>query len=112
MIKCAKRAINAILPQGTLSDEELCTAFTMAEGIINSRPISYVSNDINDLEPLTPGHFLRGSAFRALASLRDGDSWPVNRRWFKMQKIMDDFWRRFVKEITPNLNKRENNITE
>ena len=35
MIKCAKRAINAILPQGTLSDEELCTAFTMISMILN-----------------------------------------------------------------------------
>ena len=72
---------------------------------MNARPISYISNDINDPEPLTPAHFLRGKGFQQLASLPSGEEWPPTRRWFKMQKLLDGFWKRFVREITPNLNR-------
>jgi len=37
-----------------LTDEELMTAFVGAEGLLNSRPITYQSSDVDDEEPLTP----------------------------------------------------------
>ena len=41
MIKAAKRAIIAILGNADVTDEELMTAFTRAESLINSRPLTY-----------------------------------------------------------------------
>ena len=41
MIKSAKRAINAILGNADLTDQELIIAFTGAEALINSRPLTY-----------------------------------------------------------------------
>jgi hypothetical protein len=41
MIKSAKRAIYAILSKADVTDEELQTAFTGAEALINSRPLTY-----------------------------------------------------------------------
>ncbi|GFT87924.1 uncharacterized protein TNCV_800171 [Trichonephila clavipes] len=38
--------------------EEILTIITQIEGILNSRPITPLSDDIEDLEVLTPGHFL------------------------------------------------------
>ena len=40
MIKAAKRAIFAILGNADVNDEELMTAFTGAESLINSRPLT------------------------------------------------------------------------
>ena len=60
MIKAAKRAILAILGNADVNDEELMTAFTGAEALINSRPLTYQSANLEDNVPLTPNHFLHG----------------------------------------------------
>ena len=60
MIKAAKRAIFAILGSADVNDEELMTAFTGAEALINSRPLTYQSANPSDDVPLTPNHFLHG----------------------------------------------------
>ena len=60
MIKSSKKAMRAILKDADITDEELETAIVGAEGQLNSRPITYVSSDVDDLTPLTPNHFLVG----------------------------------------------------
>ena len=45
MIKSAKRAISAILGNADITDDELMTAIIGAEGLINSRPLTYQSTD-------------------------------------------------------------------
>ena len=60
MIKSAKRAIKAILGNADVTDEELMTAIIGAEGLINSRPLTYQTADPSDDVPLTPNHFLHG----------------------------------------------------
>ena len=57
MIKAVKRAINAILKDADVTDEELITAFTGDDALINSRPLIYQSANPADLTPLTPIHF-------------------------------------------------------
>ena len=49
--------MRAILKDAGITDEELETAIVGAEGQLNSRPITYVSSDVDDLTPLTPNHF-------------------------------------------------------
>lgn len=60
LIKTAQKAIKAILGDADVTDEELHTAICGTERFLNSRPITYVSSDPNDLLPLTPSHFLVG----------------------------------------------------
>ena len=60
MIKAAKRAVNAVLGNADVTDEELTTAFTGAEALLNSRPLTYQSANPEDDIPLTPNHFLIG----------------------------------------------------
>ena len=43
-----------------INDEELVTAFVGAEGLINSRQLTYQSSHPADNVPLTPNHFLCG----------------------------------------------------
>ena len=60
MIKAAKRAVNAVLGNADVTDHELTTAFTGAEALLNSRPLTYQSANPEDDIPLTPNHFLIG----------------------------------------------------
>ena len=59
VVGSAKRALlHVIKPDVDVNDEQLVTAFNMVETVLNSRPLTYVGSDFNDLEPLTPEHFL------------------------------------------------------
>ena len=60
MIKAAKRAVVAKLGNLDVTDEELMTAFTGAESLFDSRPLTYQSANPEDTTPLTPNHFLLG----------------------------------------------------
>ena len=68
MIKSAKHKIYAVLANSDIRDEELITAFTAAEGLLNSRPLTYQSSDSKDITPLTPNHFLHGQVGGEVAS--------------------------------------------
>ncbi|GFR10997.1 integrase catalytic domain-containing protein [Trichonephila clavata] len=54
MVKTVKEPLRRSL----LSFEELTTLLAEIENIVNLRPLTYVSDDKDDPEPLTPAHFL------------------------------------------------------
>ena len=70
-----------------------------AESIINSRPLTAVSDDLKDLEPLTPNHLL---LLRQEASLPPGvfarNHLYSRRRWLQVQYLANVFWYRWKRE--------------
>ncbi|XP_064619458.1 uncharacterized protein LOC135482906 [Lineus longissimus] len=60
LVKSAKKAIYAVLQKADITDEELSTAFTGAEALLNLIPLSYQSADSKDAPPITPNHCLIG----------------------------------------------------
>ncbi|KAH0821290.1 hypothetical protein GEV33_001501 [Tenebrio molitor] len=60
-----------IIGLATPTFEEMYTLLTRIEAILNSRPFTSISNDPNDLEPLTPGRFL--SPGESLTAVHEGD---------------------------------------
>ena len=70
LVQCTKKTLKAILADRVVSKEVLRTALVEAEGILNSRPITHVSNDAGDIEALTPNHFL---LLRANPSYEDAE---------------------------------------
>lgn len=58
MIRLVRKVLISVLHQQILTDEALLTVMCEAEAILNDRPITKVSEDPNDLEPLTPNHLL------------------------------------------------------
>lgn len=55
-----------VLGNSQLYYDEMCTLLAQIEGILNSRPLSPNSNDVNDLKVLTPGHFLIGRELNSI----------------------------------------------
>ena len=109
LIKSAKKAIQAILGNADITDEELHTAICGAERLLNSRPITFVSSDSNDLEPLTPNHFLVGQLGGKFAPevMDQEEIFNPRKRWHRIQQLLSNIWKRWRKEYLPALNNRK-----
>ncbi|MCG8045043.1 MAG: hypothetical protein N0E48_05150, partial [Candidatus Thiodiazotropha endolucinida] len=107
MIKSAKKAMQAILGNADVTDEELMTAMIGAEALVNSRPLTYQSANPADDVPLTPNHFLHGQIGVQFApdSCDDTDFNP-RKRWRRIQELVRHFWSRWLQEWVPTLNTR------
>ena len=107
MVKAAKRAIYGILQNADVTDEELMTAFVGAEGLVNSRPLTYQSSHPLDITPLTPNHFLHGQLGGKFApASTDETSFNLRKRWRRVQELVRHFWHRWFREWIPTLNVR------
>jgi len=99
LIKSAKKALYAIFGESRLTDEELLTAVTQVEGLLNSRPLTYCSSDPLDEEVLTPNHFIFGQCGGPLAPRVPAEILHSPRnRWRVVQSMMAKFWTRWSKE--------------
>ena len=106
MIKAAKRAMAAILTNANVTDEELMTAITGAESLLNSRPLTYQAANVEDDVPLTPNHFLHGQMGGEFAPVSvDHTTFSPTKRWRRVQEIVKHFWQRWLKEWVPGLNR-------
>ena len=54
----SSQAFKAVCNEQILTDEFLSTVTCKIESILNSRPLTTVSNDLYDIKPLTPYHLL------------------------------------------------------
>ena len=78
------------------------------ESIINSRPITTISNDPNDLEPLTPKHLLLLKSPMALPpGVFNPQDYYSRKQWRQVQYLANVFWSRWIKEFLPLLQKRQ-----
>ena len=80
------------MKEQNLDDESLQTLMCEAESIINGRPLTTVSNDPRDLEPLTPNHLLllRQDTPLPPGILEKNDTLS-RRRWRQVQYLADVF---------------------
>ena len=113
MIKAAKWAVNAVVGNADVTDEELTTAFTGAEALLNSRPLTYQSANPEDDIPLTPNHFLIdqiGGQF-APESVEETNL-SLKKRWRRFQELVRHFWYRWLREWIPSLSNRRKWLKE
>ena len=107
-IRTIRRILKVLLDEQMVTDEALTTLMAEVESIVNSRPITPLSNDPNDLEPLTPNHLLllrRSPQCLPPGTFNKDDSFS-RRRWRQVQYLANVFWRRWSKEYLPLLQNR------
>lgn len=107
LVKSAKRALKAVAGNQRVTDETLLTFMAEAESLMNSRPLTHVSSDCNDLEAITPNHFLLGRANMniPLDVVTDRDLCS-RKRWKHAQVMANHFWERWLHEYLPSLTVR------
>jgi hypothetical protein len=108
LVRSSKEIMNGLVKDQVLTDPQLYTLLTEVEMIINSRPLTHLSEDITDYEPLTPNHILLGF-HRNWTSIADTSDLDLSsrRKWKQVQALRSLFWSRWIAEYLPSLNKRQ-----
>ena len=107
LVRSVKEVMFGLVKNHVLTDPQLLTLLTEAESIVNSRPLTHISEDVNDLGALTPNHILLGR-HRNWASIANIEEIDVNSRkkYKQVQALATTFWNRWKKEYLPTLTTR------
>ena len=105
LIRMAKRILYPLSGTQSWTQQTFNTFICQVEGIMNSRPLTKASADSNDIECLTPNHFIipRRSNFptTALEANKHTDRLiQLNRQ---CESNANQFWTRLMKEYLPTL---------
>jgi hypothetical protein len=108
MVGLVKRTLCSALAQETsaiFDADEFHTLVVKCEGILNSRPLTFVSSHIDDLRPITPNHFLLPTAARELppvpeSRVGDKDYLP---RLRMIETSTTNMWNTFVGDYLQEL---------
>lgn len=85
--------------------EEFSTLLVRIESVLNSRPLSPISEDHTTLIPLTPGHLLRGAALIATPE-EYSDNLSLLNRWRRLKTLQIHFAKRWKNEYICELQRR------
>lgn len=106
-IKSAKSHLKRVIGSQMLTYEEFSTLMVQIEMAMNSRPLTPMSGNREDLEVLTPGHFLVGTALTSIPESIEGiQSINQLRHWRLVQNMYHHFWTRWAKEYFNTLQQR------
>lgn len=106
-VKSTKFHLNRVLGNCNLTYEELNSVLIQIEALLNSRPLTPLSTNPEDLLPLTPGHFLIGRPLTSLPvkDLRDHSHHHLA-RYQRIEQLRQHFWARWHKEYVSELQLR------
>lgn len=106
-IKSIKSALQVILQDHTVAEPVLQTVLIEVEGILNAKPLGYLSSDAADPDPVTPNLLLMGRRDASLPQAVYASSDLLSRRrWRHSQILADHFWSNFIRRHLPDLQKR------
>jgi len=113
LIGLSKSTLKKVLGRTHATLESLQTMIVEVEAILNNRPLTYVSPDAGDLEPITPSHILLGRPIVSLPhydvqddELTDptyGNTDDINRSAKVHAQLLAHFWHRWKTEYLTTL---------
>ncbi|CAH8543715.1 unnamed protein product [Schistosoma margrebowiei] len=111
MIRSIRRLLLLITREQTLTDETLNTYLIEIERILNDRPLTPVVQDANDKLALSPNSLLLLRECDGIVeegSIRD----KYDKRWKQVNHLANVFWKRWLREYLPSLQKRQKWLVE
>lgn len=101
-----KRCLKKVVGKARLDYDELQTILIEVESIVNSRPLTYVYDELES-EPLTPSHLLYGRRLAVLPDKRDPEHVDRNVNFSKRYRYLvskiSHFWNRWHQEYLVDL---------
>ena len=102
LVRAVKQTLYHTCPAAeVLPWEDFHTGLVVAEGILNSRPLTYRTSDAADPSPICPADLLAVPLYRPLAGAPWG--WNLRKKWHQLQKRLDHMWSRLRMELQPYL---------
>ena len=105
MVKAVKRALKECTSSADLDEEEFRTCVSKVAFMLNNRPIqAFVPMDSEDLEIITPNHFLTSNQGEAIfpPDIPEGQR-TIGTRLRLQNEVQKHIWKRFMKELVPLL---------
>lgn len=106
-IRSIKASLRVILGSQLIPEAVIRTVLIEVEGILNSKPLGYISSAPADPDPITPNILLMGRRDASLPQATFAStSFVGTRRWRHSQLLADHFWSRFIRDYLPSLQPR------
>ncbi|XP_054715403.1 uncharacterized protein LOC129224882 [Uloborus diversus] len=106
-VKSFKYHLKRVMRDLKVTYEEFETIVVQIEGILNSRPLTPLASDGDELDALTPGNFLIG---RPISAIVEPDLLDVNdnrlSRWQRVTKVTQYVWKRWKNDYLNALQQR------
>lgn len=98
-VKSVKYHIKRVVGNQLLTYEEMTTFLTQVEAVLNSRPLCPLTDDPDDLQALTPAHFLIGSSLSIVPEPSlEFEKFTHLSRWQLTRQMLESFWSHWSNE--------------
>lgn len=110
LVRSAKRHLKFIFEKEELDVDTFETALTTTAAVLNTRPLTHASPDINDMQTLSPANFLypytiTHSSTTILPPIpADGDT--LRGAWRDVRRLTEEFKSRFAREYLSTIDSR------
>ncbi|XP_036346799.1 uncharacterized protein LOC118756115 [Rhagoletis pomonella] len=109
LVQCVKRVLRHTLKERSPREHTLNCFLIEAENIVNSRPLTHLTIDANQEQPLTPNDFLLGEANTPQTPIANEvleKTCLLRQQWRLARQLRDHFWKRWIAEYLPTLTRR------
>ncbi|GBO43894.1 hypothetical protein AVEN_203275-1, partial [Araneus ventricosus] len=107
LVRTVKELLRRILGKAIFTYEELLTILCECEKVVNSRPLTYLSEDMQDLTPITPAMFLFDILTAEVKDLDVRDANHFRKRLRFRAKVIEELRKRFRSEYLGQLIQRQ-----
>ncbi|XP_072931757.1 uncharacterized protein [Epargyreus clarus] len=101
-VRSVKHHLKRVVGEQKLTFEEYTTLLAQIEACLNSRPLCPLTENHDDLDFLTPAHFLSGRPGMTIIETEH----DARTRWHMTSKLASDIWKRFKTEYLTQLSVR------
>lgn len=108
-VKSMKHHLRRVVGARLVEHQQFRTLLCNIEAVLNSRPLTPLTDDPEDIQALTPGHFLMGGPLVVPPPFRhmNDENSEGKKLWIERQKMLTHFWQRWQNEYLTTLQERK-----